>query len=311
MDWRLKAILQRTLAHIPVRIGQPLYRGLQRTFGGLRSANPTFHLKKSCWFVETAERLGRRIQGQTLLEVGTGWTLNVPIGLWLCGAGPITSVDVHRYLDERLVLQSLDHIRHHAGAIRSVFGQRAHTNEFEQRWTRLLNASVSDLESLMRLLNLTYLAPASAARLPLGPASVDLHYSTNVLEHVPPDQMEAIFVEARRILKPDGLTMHRIDLSDHFSHRDGAISPINFLQFDEPTWARWSGNRFMYQNRMRTHEYAQLFERVGLQVRDWNTVTDPRARTALQDGFPLSERFSGHDHEDLAVTFLEVVGQFK
>lgn len=53
--------------------------------------------------------------------------------------------------------------------------------------------------------------------------------------------------------------VHKIDYSDHFSHSDKSISPINFLQFTDSEWHKIAGNRYMYMNRLRHDDFIHLF----------------------------------------------------
>ena len=65
-----------------------------------------------------------------------------------------------------------------------------------------------------------------------------------MFEHIPSPVLKAILNEANRVLAPNGVALHHIDPSDHFSHDDAAISPINFLRFSEAQWERLTGNQF-------------------------------------------------------------------
>lgn len=56
-----------------------------------------------------------------------------------------------------------------------------------------------------------------------------------------------------------GILYHWISLHDPFSHMNKSISTINILQFSEREWDKWSGNRFMYNNRVRSSDYYELF----------------------------------------------------
>jgi SAM-dependent methyltransferase len=139
-----------------------------------------------------------------------------------------------------------------------------------------------------------YLAPADATRLSMPAGSVDFHVSYTVLEHIPPSVLGDILREGRRVLRPEGLFVHRIDFTDHFSHSDPAISSVNFLQFSELRWAWWAGNRFMYHNRLRVDEFADIVRDAGLTTRSLETVTDPRAMEAIRNGtIRLDPRFAG------------------
>ena len=143
-------------------------------------------------------------------------------------------------------------------------------------------------------MNVSYLAPCDAANLQFPTNTFDYHISHTVLEHIPPDDPIRIFREGSRVLKDDGLFVHCIDFSDHFSHGDSSISSVNFLQFDEVEWRRLSGNRFMYHNRMRLDEFEELIRRAQLDVRVVEPMVDAGACGLLErKPLPLDPRFEG------------------
>ena len=115
-----------------------------------------------------------------------------------------------------------------------------------------------------------------------------------------PDTIEAIFVEAKRIVKPGGLLIHFVDFSDHFSHTDPSVSSINFLQFSAEEWDRLAGNRYMYHNRLRIDDYVALFEQLGLTVVSNAARVDERALMLLREGFPLHGSYRAKTPETLA-----------
>jgi hypothetical protein len=66
---------------------------------------------------------------------------------------------------------------------------------------------------------------------------------------------EKIINEGNRILSEEGLFVHLIDCSDHFSHNDKSISRINFLQYNVTQWNKLAGNRYVYVNRLRHDDF--------------------------------------------------------
>ena len=48
--------------------------------------------------------VGFDIEGAAVMEVGTGWRVDMPIGLYLCGARRMITCDLNRYLVKPLTL---------------------------------------------------------------------------------------------------------------------------------------------------------------------------------------------------------------
>src|SRR5207253_2918689 len=111
VTWRQKAAIQRAVANLPSSIGGRLYYALQRTVGGLRHVDPEDRFRAALEMTRRLEAQGCSLVGSTVLEVGTGWRLNVPLALWLLGAERVVTVDIHRYLRLALVQKDLSALR--------------------------------------------------------------------------------------------------------------------------------------------------------------------------------------------------------
>jgi SAM-dependent methyltransferase len=306
MNWKLKARVQRLVATLPR--SDEIYYALQRTVGTLRRGGP----RPFDWFEAAGGMIGwfaaagRGLRGKRVFELGTGRNLNLPIALWLAGAERVVTADLNDYLSEPFVLNGVDYVRRHHEEVRRLLGTGADTPDFGGRLQRLAEFR-GRLPDLLRLINATYLTRVDAAHLACPAGSFDLHVSHTVLEHVQPEKITAILVEAGRIMAPDGLLMHSIDPSDHFAHSDGSITSVNFLQFSDDEWNRWAGNKFAYHNRLRGYQYVNLFERAGLEVLRTHRVVDERAAALLKAGFPVDRRFQNLAPVDLAVSWFMIM----
>lgn len=291
MHWRMKAFVQNTIAYLPSEMSYRTYYYMQKLFGGLRTADPSSRLTAGVKVVDYIQQQGRSVQGKTFFEVGTGRTLSLPIALWLCGAERVITVDLNPYLMSDLVCKNLDFIRNNKRQVMNLFGDYASQEIFCDRLERLL-AHDGTMPALLRLLNIEYMAPADAARVRLPDNCVDYHVSFTVLEHIPPETIADIFVEGRRLLARDGLFVHCIDFTDHFSHSDRSISAVNFLQFNERDWHRYAGNRYMYQNRLRVDEFRVLVESSEVQILKLDVDVNTKSVSALTSGsLKLDARF--------------------
>jgi SAM-dependent methyltransferase len=309
MKWQYKARLQNTIAALPC--SNAIYYAVQRCVGDLRK-NRFDPLE---WFQVTGRALQRlqsqgfTIAGKNILEVGTGRAVGVPLAMWLCGANRIVTVDLNRYLSPALVWASNRYLLQNPEKLREIFAGLADNQVFEQRMWQIQNFR-GDLGVFLKFIHTDYMAPADARQLPLADSAFDLHFSYAVFEHVPPAEIRAILKEARRVLRPGGLVLHSIDLSDHFAYGDESITKINFLQFNDREWNRWAGNQYMYHNRLRAADVFRLFEECGLRVTRKAQTLDERSLCELKRGFPLDSQFAGIAPEDLAITNVSVMGSF-
>lgn len=305
MQWLWKARIQRLIASLPA--SNQIYLLAQRTVGGLRAG----HVNFMQWFEAVAmtrqwvESTGQSMVGKRFLEVGTGRLLGVPTALWLRGAEKVVTVDKNRYLSASLVSEFTRFIRRNPERTVGVFGAHSATELFRHRFEQLVSFS-GDLDRLLKLMNVQYIAPGDAARLPLLAHSIDCHVSFSVFEHVPRHHVLEILKEARRVLVPGGMLIHWIDLSDHFAHSDVSITKINFLRFDEKAWSHLAGNKFMYHNRLRACEFLEIYRDAGFEVAHTRQFRDDASLEALRNGFPLSNGFKAIPPEELAVTYLQV-----
>jgi SAM-dependent methyltransferase len=309
MNWRWKARIQKAIAALPG--ADTVYYAVQRSVGTLRPGrhDPRDWLGASARMARWIIEAGREVSGKSFLEVGTGRTVDLPLGLWLCGAGSVLTVDLNRYLSAALMQESVAFLRARGDDARACFGELAERPGFAGRFARLA-AFDGDLDALLRMMNVRYLAPADAARLAVPAGSVDYHVSYAVFEHIPRDVIAAILAEARRVLRPHGLLVHVIDPSDHFSHDDASITPINFLQFSEREWQALAGNKFVYHNRLRAHDYLELFAGAGAAIIRHQLKMDERSLVALRNGFPLHGSFRHIEPEKLAVRGLNLTATY-
>ncbi len=125
-----------------------------------------------------------------------------------------------------------------------------------------LSAGLSFEETLERL-NAHYLTGGVASLATIPDESVDLIWSSVVLEHVRRDQFPVLARELARILEPGGVMSHAIDLRDHLG------GSLNNLRFSPQTWEHpsWRDAGF-YTNRMSQIEIIDVFAAAGFKVVD-------------------------------------------
>lgn len=290
MNWQTIAAVQKLCAPNP--LGRFAYRGIQRCLGGLR------HGISAANYRAAVQSAIRRVQcsrgtfdGAIVVEVGTGYCPGAPILFWLAGAKATHTFDLHRHLREDLTL-------------RFVKSLTDCSVRYPERLLKLLGCT--KLEDVLHVAATNYHAPADAGFTSLPSGSADLHFSNNVLEHVPPTAIVDILREGARLLSSAGIAYHRVNPADHFRRYDPKISSINFLRFGERKWRQIAGNDLAYHNRLRAVQYRDLFQRAGHEVVDWLEAEDCKAIETIRAGFPLDAEFANYTPEQLGVAMFEV-----
>lgn len=307
MRWRTRAWLLRQFAARPG--GYRVYQFLQRHLGEFRK--PEYVLAKLRSHREAAElllRAGVRLDGARVVEVGTGWVPVEALAFWVCGASVVHTFDKNRHLHLPLTARFLRWAAGEEEQLAKLWDGVAPAGR-ARHCLGLMGRLADRPLDLLREANVRYLAPGDATRTGLPDASVDLHYSVTVLEHVPRPVIAGILGEARRVLTPGGACWHDIDPSDHFAHSDPGISRVNFLRFGDREWDRLAGHFLAYHNRLRQSDFAALFRAAGFEFVSYDAPVDPRSLDDIRGGLPLAPEFRGIDPEELCRTFVRVIAR--
>ncbi|NOU09708.1 MAG: methyltransferase domain-containing protein [Nitrospira sp.] len=124
-----------------------------------------------------------------------------------------------------------------------------------ERLRRLRDALAGDLTASP----IYYLAPMGRMN-EIPSDSVDLIISQAVMEHV--DQLEGIYAECFRSLKPGGFMSHQIDLRCH----DTAPEWNGHWKYSELTWRLMRGGRPWFINRQPCSAHLSLVRQVGFSL---------------------------------------------
>jgi SAM-dependent methyltransferase len=301
-NWKLKAKLQNLIALLPKSMSYEVYFQMQRRFGGLKKPfSPMSHFSTAADVLKKIRGYGHSAKGKIIFEVGTGRVPIIPTAYWLGGIGRTITVDLNPYMRKELIEDMLFCICNEAEKIRGIFGELLE----EDRFMALLKYSESNkinVGEFLKMCAIEYIAPGDASKTKLLENSVDYHMSHAVYEHIPRETLKGILEEGNRITKAGGLFINMIDYSDHFAQMDKEISSINFLQFDEKEWDSYSGNRYMYMNRLRHDDFLELFEEAGHEVIEVSVLKDDEAENSLKEGrITINERFVNKGNEILSI----------
>lgn len=161
-----------------------------------------------------------------------------------------------------------------------------------------LTAAV-DLDGVLALCSARYGTKGLASLRELPDASVDFVWSQAVLEHVRRADFLATMKELRRVLRPDGICSHTIDLKDHLG------GGLNNMRLGSRLWEQeWMARSGFYTNRLRLSELQALFAQADFAVtltavRRWPAA--PLQRQAL------AAEFRDLPEEDLLVKEADVL----
>jgi hypothetical protein len=302
MHWKIKAIIQNAVSLLPPAGSYATYYWIQSHFGGLKRPDPSY------WFfvgIEAWKRicnLGYDPVGKVFFELGTGRVPIVPLAFYLMGARKTITVDLNPYLKSELIVDALRHMSENRETMRVRFG----TLLDQDRFPRLLSyyrKGQFDSATFLDMCGIEYIAPGDAANTPLNSNSVDFHTSNTTLEHIPREVLIDVLREGNRIVSDEGLFIHRIDYTDHFSHSDKSISPINFLQYSDEEWKKYANNRYMYMNRLRHDDLLRIFQLAGHRIVGNEPDVNKTVLESVSSGrFRLAERFKDKPLEVIATT---------
>ncbi len=247
--------------------------------------------------------LGARSAGMSYLEIGTGWFPTLPVCFSLAGAASCRTYDISRHLDEGLTFRMMRSLEQHLPAIAAA-GNRP-LEEVDEEYRTLLRCP--NLGALLDQARIEYFAPADATCTSLPDACVDVVFSNSVLEHVPPEVIQKLMAESRRVLRPGGFSIHSANCGDHYAYFDSKITPINYLAYPERRWRFWN-NPLHYQNRLRPRDFLQLAEEARLKVVLCKMRQRPDLMPALRS-MQVAPEFAGYPPEQLCSTSIDFVAQ--
>lgn len=309
MNWKIKAVIQNAIAKLPTQLSYNLYYYMQRKLGGLQNLNPTDHFIAAVKTWQLIEEQSKDPVGKIFFEVGTGRAPLIPIAYYLMGANQTITVDLNPYVKKEIVFEYLQYLKQHQNEIKQIFGRRLNQDRFKTL-LKFIDSRNFSLPDLLSLCSIQYWAPSDAGQTQLADLSIDFHTSNNVFEHIDAVNLKRILTEGIRFLKPDGLFVHYIDYSDHFSHSDSSISAINFLQYNDTEWSRYADNRYMYMNRLRHDDFVCLFKDQSLQILKEEPIVDQRSVEILKsDSLPIDSRFKDKSPQVLAIAGSWLVAQ--
>jgi hypothetical protein len=125
---------------------------------------------------------------------------------------------------------------------------------------------------------------------------------------VPGEVIEGMFVEGRRVLTPAGIMFHSVNCGDHYAYVDKSITQLHYLRYSDSAWRLWQ-NEFLYQNRLRAHEFVDMSVRAGFAI-TMNTAHPTAKRLQELRAIPVHPTFSARfSPEQLCITTIDFISR--
>jgi len=275
--WRLKVLVKIILSRLP--FGYSLWQklGLFR-HGQMDSSDYALkvfnsHLKRA--------GLEDKLDGKVVLELGPGDSISTSLMAHACGArsilvdaGDFMKKDVETYNDLAINL--------------AAQGYKIPEITSEMNFNDILQVAKSE-----------YLTQGLVSLRSIPTHSVDFIFSQAVLEHLRKYEFQEIMIELRRILKPDGISSHQVDLKDHLG---GAL---NNLYFSEKLWeSDFFVKSGFYTNRIQFVNMVDMFKKAEFNVdvthvNRWNELPTKRQQ--------MDKIFQKFTNDELLISSFDVV----
>lgn len=231
------------------------------------------HLKKT--------NLSGKLSGKTILELGPGDSIATAIIAFTYGghailvdAGSFSRTDIKPYLNLIKALKN-------------------------KGLTPPDISSCQNINEILSHCHARYMTFGLKSLKMIDDNSVEIIFSEAVLEHIYKQEFLDTMKECYRILKPDGICSHTVDLRDHLG---GAL---NNLRFSERLWESevFSKSGF-YTNRIRYSQMKFLFKQAGFQEEDsciskWETLPTQKNH--------MSKEFRSIPNNELLVSKFEIL----
>ncbi len=305
--WKLKAIVQKVISFLPKRekinflFQKYVTKGVKLTdehFG--------YKVQSAKDHINFFKKYGEVGAEKKILELGSGWYPIIPIFMYLTNSGKVISVDIQSWMTKNSQIISIEKIKEwrENNKLDTYFN-----NIDENKWGKLeqflLNSDKYSKEDFNKTIGLeTMIIDARNTGLP--ESSIDFICSNNTFEHIYKEILEGILLEFKRVITPEGVMSHFIDLSDHFAHFDKKITVYNFLKYSEKKW-RLIDNKIQPQNRLRFKDYKEMYKNLNIPITE-EKVTEGNKNELLK--IKVHEQLKHYSIDELSITHGYIITTF-
>jgi SAM-dependent methyltransferase len=307
-NWLIKSAIQRAISFLPQShrwnefLQNKITQSLELTPGRFE-----VRLQDTRRYLEQFLKFGAQNAGEfSVLELGTGWNPVMPVGLYLCGAAEVWTIDIVSHLTRARIRNTLGFFAEYdrRGSLEKLI-PRARPERMAKLKEILAQPANENGDSPLARLNIHALV-RDAQDTGIPPASVDLFCSNSVMEYIPRAALVNMLAEFKRIARPGAVLCHFINLGDEYAKFDSTITPFNFLKYSDAQWSLLD-SPFTRKNRLRISDYRELFVQAGCTILQEDHVDgDPRALERIR----LAPRFQQYSQADLLVLQSWITARF-
>jgi hypothetical protein len=232
-----------------------------------------------------------------IVELGTGWVHWEALTLRLFFDFRAVLYDVW---DNRQLTATKSYVRQ----LVERFGQRDFLKGSDFERARSLARQIERAESfdeIYEMLGFRYVLDPGGLMEGLPQGAFRLAISAGVMEHIPAATAPIFVSNMASLLKPGGLGIHSINITDHLYLYDRSVSPKQYLTYSESLWRLLYENRVQYINRIQRGAWLKMFASAG-----FNLVEETGAYADLS-ALRLHSNYHGLSQKDIDCTTLDLV----
>jgi hypothetical protein len=311
--WWIKILVQNLIGCLPGNLGFRLNEWIVARVKGGVDGRMDFNMRVG--LTRDALRLlqdkcSTRIMGLTVLEIGTGWHGLDPLIFYLLGAKKIYTIDHHRHLTFAAIQSKIALFE--TSSVREMllpFGDEA---VFEYRLRTLKRSAQmhTELHAFLAELGIEYFIRRSCmtTQVPIPEKSVDIFYSSSVLQRIPEaDLLANMRHVGRSLLSDNGVFFHLTDQRDVNSLADKDLWHLDYLRYEDRLYNTFISGKFNSQNRLREADFIDVISHSGMHVIYMKSLYREADVSRLRS-FRVARRFGHRPLVELAIYHSQLVG---
>jgi hypothetical protein len=278
------------------------YRQIGNVVGGRRRAGGVqpHYLARADQNLAYIEQHGAIRDGMKVLELGTGWVHWEALFLRAFYEVEATVFDVWDNRQFRGFLAHAQALREALPILTDRGPERhARADDLLARVTRC-----TSFAEAYTLLGFTYLLSPDGSLDTLADDSLDLVFSSDVMEHIPDESLPALAASLARVVRSGGMVAQQIVPLDHLCIYAKTAHRKAYLQYSDAEWSRWFENEVQYQNRWQQSDFRELFKRAGFDV-----VSEEIVASVDTASLKIAPRWSDYPREDLDATVTRMLAR--